>query len=63
MMDIIWHIDNFDLPLPPPKGDMCFLSPFGGGRGRSGYCKKTVKKQIPIISVIDYYEIHQLRSG
>jgi len=23
-----------DLPLPPPEGDRCILSPFGGGRGR-----------------------------
>jgi len=23
-----------NLPLPPPKGDMCGLSPFRGGRGR-----------------------------
>ncbi len=35
--DLIWVDQDSDLPLPPPEGDKCALSPAGGGEG-GGSC-------------------------
>jgi hypothetical protein len=50
---------TLNLPLPPPKGDRCVLSPFVGGRGRSCFvCLKTMSIH-PFSVVMRQFKMHQ----